>query len=71
MPVFVHTFFSAGEIFASVNSKGVWALFLALKQMHNALFEAFSMMENVNTLDDFDRWARTLILGGKLDVNAP
>ena len=39
--------------------------------MINALFEAFSMMENVNTLDDFDRWARTLILGGKLDVNAP
>tara|TARA_R100001443_G_scaffold36244_1_gene50089 strand:+ start:3963 stop:7667 length:3705 start_codon:yes stop_codon:yes gene_type:complete len=33
----------------------------------NALFEAFSMMKNVNTLDDFDRWARTVILGGKLD----
>ena len=39
--------------------------------MINALFEAFSMMDNVNTLDDFDRWARTLILGGKLDVNGP
>jgi hypothetical protein len=35
----------------------------------NALFEAFSMMENVNTLDDFDKWARTVIKGGKLDPN--
>ncbi len=33
------------------------------------LFEAFSMMENVNTLDDFDNWARTVIKGGKLDPN--
>ena len=35
----------------------------------NALFEAFSMMENVNSLDDFDNWARTVIKGGKLDPN--
>ena len=35
----------------------------------NALFEAFSMMENVNSLDDFDKWARTVIKGGKLDPN--
>ena len=35
----------------------------------NALFEAFSMMDNVNTLDDFDKWARTVILGGKLSPN--
>ena len=39
--------------------------------MLNALFEAFSMMDNVNTLDDFDRWARTLILGGKLAESGP
>ena len=32
----------------------------------NALFEAFSMMEEVNTLDDFDNWARKTILGGPL-----
>ena len=35
----------------------------------NALFEAFSMMDNVNSLDDFDKWARTVILGGKLSPN--
>ena len=29
----------------------------------NALFEAFSMMEEVNTLDDFDNWARKTIFG--------
>jgi len=33
-----------------------------------ALFEAFSMMENVNTLDDFDTWARKTILGGALEA---
>jgi len=32
----------------------------------NALYEAFSMMEDVNTLDDFDNWARKTILGGPL-----
>ena len=35
----------------------------------NALFEAFSMMEDVNSLDDFDKWARTVIKGGKLSPN--
>ena len=35
----------------------------------NAVFEAFSMMENVNSLDDFDNWARTVIKGGKLEPN--
>ena len=33
----------------------------------NAMFEAFSMMDNVNTLDDFDKWARSVIRGGKLN----
>ena len=33
-----------------------------------AMFEAFSMMKDVNTLDDFDKWARTVLLGGKLDT---
>ena len=36
----------------------------------NALFEAFSMMKDLNTLDDFDRWARTVLKGGKLDPNS-
>ena len=39
--------------------------------MVNALFEAFSMMKDVNTLDDFDNWARTIIKGGKLRPNGP
>ena len=39
--------------------------------MLNALFEAFSMMENVNTLDDFDAWARKTILGGALEAGGP
>ena len=30
----------------------------------NALFEAFSQMKEVNTLDDFDAWARKVIKGG-------
>ena len=33
----------------------------------NALYEAFSMMDSVNTLDDFDNWARKTILGGALE----
>ena len=33
----------------------------------NALFEAFSMMKDLNNLDDFDRWARTVIKGGALE----
>ena len=32
----------------------------------NALFEAFSMMKNVNSLDDFDNWARTILKGGQM-----
>ncbi len=32
----------------------------------NALFEAFSMMKNVNSLDDFDNWARTILKGGQI-----
>ncbi len=34
--------------------------------MLNALFEAFSMIEDLNTLEDFDAWARKSILGGPL-----
>ena len=37
----------------------------------NALFEAFSMMKTVNSLDDFDNWARTVLYGGKLDPTSP
>ena len=32
-----------------------------------AVFEAFSMMKDVNNLDDFDHWARKVILGGQLE----
>jgi len=35
----------------------------------NALFEAFSMMDDVNSLDDFDNLMRTLLKGGKLKPN--
>ena len=35
--------------------------------MLNALLEAFSMMDNVNTVEDFNKWARTVIKGGKLN----
>ena len=37
--------------------------------MLNAMIEAFSIMDNVNTLEDFDNWARTVIKGGKLNAN--
>ena len=37
----------------------------------NALFEAFTMMKNVNTLDDFDNWARKVLKGGQLDEQGP
>jgi len=37
----------------------------------NALFEAFSMMKNVNTLDDFDNWARTILKGGQIAGEGP
>ncbi len=33
----------------------------------NSLFEAFSMMKDVNTLDDFDNFARKIIKGGQID----
>ena len=33
----------------------------------NALFEAFSMMKDLNTLEDFDRWARTILKGGSFE----
>ena len=29
------------------------------------------MMKDINSVDDFDKWARTLLYGGKLDPNAP
>ena len=32
-----------------------------------AMYEAFSMMKDVNSLEDFDKWARTVLLGGKLE----
>jgi len=32
-----------------------------------AVYEAFSMMKDMNTLDDFDHWARKIILGGQLE----
>ena len=32
-----------------------------------AVYEAFSMMKDMNTLDDFDHWARKVILGGQLE----
>ena len=37
----------------------------------NALFEAFSMMKDVNTLDDFDNFARKVILGGQINPKGP
>jgi hypothetical protein len=37
--------------------------------MLNAIIEAFSIMDDVNSLEDFDNWARTVIKGGKLSAN--
>ncbi len=37
----------------------------------NALFEAFSMMKNVNNLDDFDNWARKVLKGGRFSESQP
>ena len=37
----------------------------------NALFEAFSMMKNVNNLEDFDNWARKILRGGRFDESTP
>tara|TARA_Y100000593_G_scaffold50886_1_gene95650 strand:- start:782 stop:4480 length:3699 start_codon:yes stop_codon:yes gene_type:complete len=32
-----------------------------------SLFEAFSSMQTVNTLDDFDAWARKMVQGGEIE----
>jgi len=37
----------------------------------NALFEAFSMMKEIQSLDDFDNWARKILKGGQIDPNGP
>ena len=37
----------------------------------NALFEAFSMMKNVNNLEDFDNFMRVVLKGGQLDASSP
>ena len=39
--------------------------------MMNALFETFSSMKTVNSLDDFDAWARKMIKGGQIDPKGP
>ena len=39
------------------------------EDLMNAMIEAFSMMDDVNTLEDFDNWARRVIKGGKLSPN--
>jgi len=37
----------------------------------NALFEAFTMMKDVNSLDDFDNWARKVLKGGQIGGEGP
>ena len=37
----------------------------------NALFETFSSMKTVHSLDDFDAWARKMIKGGQIDPKGP
>ena len=37
------------------------------EDMLNALFEAFSSMKTVNSVDDFDHWARKMIKGGDIE----
>ena len=37
----------------------------------NALFETFSSMKTVHSLDDFDAWARKMIRGGQIDPKGP
>ena len=32
-----------------------------------SLFEAFSSMQTVNSLDDFDAWARKMVKGGTIE----
>ena len=39
--------------------------------MLNALFETFSSMKTVHSLDDFDKWARKMIKGGQIDPKGP
>ena len=41
------------------------------ENLMNALFETFSSMKTVNSLDDFDNWARKMIKGGKITADAP
>ncbi len=41
------------------------------ENLMNALFETFSSMKTVNSLDDFDNWARKMIKGGRIDPNGP
>jgi hypothetical protein len=36
-------------------------------ELLNALFETFSAMQNVHSLDDFDSFARKILFGGKID----
>ena len=36
--------------------------------MLNAVIEAFSMMDDITSVEDFDNWARTVIKGGKLNA---
>jgi len=36
-------------------------------ELLNALFETFSAMKNVHSLDDFDNFARKILFGGKID----
>ena len=37
----------------------------------NALFEAFSMMKHVNSVEDFDNWAKTVLKGGQIGGEGP
>ena len=41
------------------------------ENLMNSLFEMFSSMKTVNSLDDYDAWNRRMIKGGKLDPNGP
>ena len=40
-------------------------------ELLNALFEVFSSMKTVNSLDDFDAWCRKIIKGGQLEPKGP
>ena len=41
------------------------------ENLMNSLFEMFSSMKTVNSLDDYDAWNRKMIKGGKLDPKGP